>query len=65
MAIIEGNSLKTNDDAATKKFDFNKKHMLRAIELSRQNLSTLKGGPFDAVLTQQGMVIKDEVKFGF
>lgn len=47
------------DDGVTKKFDFKKEHMLKAIELSRQNLSTLQGGPFGAVITRQGKVVAE------
>ena len=48
----------SNHDS-TKKFDFKKEHMLKAIELSRQNLSTLQGGPFGAVITRNGKVIAE------
>lgn len=38
---------------------YQSEHMLRAIELSRQNLSTLHGGPFGAVIVKDGKIIAE------
>ena len=37
--------------------DPHQQHMLRAIELSRQNVSAGRGGPFGAVVVKDGVVI--------
>ena len=38
---------------------FEKKFMLRAVELSKQNLSTQAGGPFGAVIVRNGQIISE------
>jgi guanine deaminase len=49
----------SDKDQASKKNSPQIELMLRAIELSRQNLSTLNGGPFGAVIVQNGKIIAE------
>lgn len=49
----------SDKDLAPKKISPQSEHMLRAIGLSRQNLSTLNGGPFGAVIVQNGKIIAE------